>query len=131
LQVINECNKVEQWLQEKIQQQNSLPKNTDPVLWSNEIKKKTEALDMYCSSPLLILTLLTHDLKNLTWTRILWNWLIFPHFIYNVSFVFLHFIALSFFFTLNLMGFRVLQEMGKVLGAHQSVLKGTQYCSRK
>jgi hypothetical protein len=63
LQVIDECNKAEQWLQEKIQQQNSLPKNTDPVLWSNEIKKKTEALDMYCSRPLLIFTLLTHDLK--------------------------------------------------------------------
>lgn len=108
LQVIDECNKAKQWLQVKIQQQNSLPKNTDPVLWSNEIKRKTEALDMYCSRTLLIFTSLTHDLKNLTWTRILWNWLIiFPVFIYDVLFVILHFIALS-FFTWSLMGFRVL-----------------------
>lgn len=48
-QVIDECNKAEQWLRERSQQQDSLPKNTDPVLWSHEIKKRTEALDMYCS----------------------------------------------------------------------------------
>lgn len=46
--VINECNKAELWLREKSQQQDSLPKNADPVLWSHEIKKKTEALDTYC-----------------------------------------------------------------------------------
>jgi hypothetical protein len=80
LQVIDECNKAEQWLQEKIQQQHSLPKDTDPVLWSNEIKRKTEALDKYCSRTLLIFTFLTHDLNNRTWARILWNWLIFPLF---------------------------------------------------
>ncbi|KAJ6767334.1 HSC70CB ISOFORM G-RELATED [Salix purpurea] len=38
--VIDECNKAEKWLQEKIQQQDSLPKNVDPVLWSSEIKRK-------------------------------------------------------------------------------------------
>lgn len=46
-QVMSECNKAEQWLRERAQQQDSLPKNTDPVLWSHEIKKRTEALDMY------------------------------------------------------------------------------------
>ncbi|KAF3964858.1 hypothetical protein CMV_010901 [Castanea mollissima] len=46
--VIDECNKAEQWLQEKLQHQNSLPKNADPILWSNEIKRKSEALDMTC-----------------------------------------------------------------------------------
>ncbi|KAG6691572.1 hypothetical protein I3842_10G069700 [Carya illinoinensis] len=44
--IIGECNKAEQWLHEKIQLQNSLPKNADPILWSNEIKRKAEALDM-------------------------------------------------------------------------------------
>lgn len=53
LQVIDECNKAEQWLQEKLQHQNSLPKNADPILWSNEIKRKSEALDMYCSHTLV------------------------------------------------------------------------------
>ncbi|KAF6168062.1 hypothetical protein GIB67_011447 [Kingdonia uniflora] len=47
--IINECTKAEQWLREISQQQDSLPKNTDPILWSSEIKKKTEALDMYYS----------------------------------------------------------------------------------
>lgn len=47
--VINECKKTEQWLQEKIHLQNALPKHADPVLWSSEIKKKTQALDTYCS----------------------------------------------------------------------------------
>ncbi|KAI3863170.1 hypothetical protein MKW98_015628 [Papaver atlanticum] len=46
--VIDECNKAEQWLRDKTQQQDSLPKNTDPLLWSNEIKAKAEALDMMC-----------------------------------------------------------------------------------
>ncbi|KAJ6805199.1 heat shock 70 kDa protein 16-like [Iris pallida] len=46
--VNNECNKAEQWLREKSQQQDSLPKNTDPVLWSHEIKKRTEALNTTC-----------------------------------------------------------------------------------
>ncbi|RZC65661.1 hypothetical protein C5167_009346 [Papaver somniferum] len=46
--VINECNKAEQWLRDRTQQQDSLPKNTDPLLWSNEIKAKAEALDMTC-----------------------------------------------------------------------------------
>lgn len=46
-QIINECNKVEQWLKEKIQQQESFPKNTDPILWSSDIKSKTEELNLY------------------------------------------------------------------------------------
>lgn len=48
-QVIDECNKAENWLQEKTQQQDLLPKNVDPVLWSCEIKRKAEGFDAYCS----------------------------------------------------------------------------------
>lgn len=40
LQVINECDKAELWIRDKSQQQDSLPKNADPILWSSEIKKK-------------------------------------------------------------------------------------------
>ncbi|GFZ03227.1 heat shock protein 70 (Hsp 70) family protein [Actinidia rufa] len=47
--VTSECNKAEQWLREKTQQQDSLPKNADPILWSSEIKRKAEALDAYGS----------------------------------------------------------------------------------
>ncbi|XP_072994402.1 heat shock 70 kDa protein 16 [Typha latifolia] len=46
--VINECTKAEQWLREKSQQQDSLPKSADPVLWSHEIKKRAEDLDITC-----------------------------------------------------------------------------------
>ncbi|KAL5775370.1 hypothetical protein ACOSP7_012927 [Xanthoceras sorbifolium] len=46
--VIDECNKAEQWLQEKTREQDSLPKDADPVLWSSEIKRKLEALDATC-----------------------------------------------------------------------------------
>ncbi|XP_068668992.1 heat shock 70 kDa protein 16-like [Aristolochia californica] len=46
--VINECNKAEQWLREKMQLQDSLPKNCDPVLWSSEIKRMMEVLDATC-----------------------------------------------------------------------------------
>ncbi|KAI3466575.1 hypothetical protein Pfo_023238 [Paulownia fortunei] len=46
--VIGECNKAEQWLREKSQQQDSLPKNADPILWTSEINGKAEALDEIC-----------------------------------------------------------------------------------
>ncbi|KAJ0966157.1 hypothetical protein J5N97_027295 [Dioscorea zingiberensis] len=46
--VIGECRKAEQWLREKTQQQDSLPKNVDPVLWSHEIKKMRESFDRSC-----------------------------------------------------------------------------------
>ncbi|XP_055802812.1 heat shock 70 kDa protein 16 [Solanum dulcamara] len=46
--VINECHKAEQWLREKSHQQETLPRNTDPVLWSCEIKRKTEAFEAMC-----------------------------------------------------------------------------------
>ncbi|XP_043691921.1 heat shock 70 kDa protein 16 isoform X2 [Telopea speciosissima] len=46
--VINECNKAEQWLRDKNHQQDLLPKNIDPILWSNEIEKVTEALRANC-----------------------------------------------------------------------------------
>lgn len=47
LQVINECDKAELWIRDKSQQQDSLPKNADPILWSSEIKKKADILDAY------------------------------------------------------------------------------------
>ncbi|KAJ4703140.1 Heat shock 70 kDa protein [Melia azedarach] len=46
--VVDECTKVEQWLQEKVKQQEALPKDADPILWSGEIKRKSEALDLTC-----------------------------------------------------------------------------------
>ncbi|WJX37720.1 hypothetical protein P8452_25458 [Trifolium repens] len=42
--LINDCNNVEQWLKEKVQQQNSYPKNIDPILWSSDIKGASEHL---------------------------------------------------------------------------------------
>ncbi|XP_022877971.1 heat shock 70 kDa protein 16-like [Olea europaea var. sylvestris] len=46
--VTGECNKAEQWFREKTQQQDSLPKNADPILLSSEIKRKAEALEGIC-----------------------------------------------------------------------------------
>ncbi|KAE8733184.1 Heat shock 70 kDa protein 16 [Hibiscus syriacus] len=43
--VTDECNKAERWLQEKSQQQDSFPKDVDPVVWSSNIRRKTEALE--------------------------------------------------------------------------------------
>jgi len=48
--VDNECNKSEQWLREGLQLQESLPKNVDPVLWSYQIKRREEELDMFCQN---------------------------------------------------------------------------------
>ncbi|TMW92390.1 hypothetical protein EJD97_013122 [Solanum chilense] len=46
--VINECHKAEQWLRDKSHQQETLPRSADPVLWSTEIKRKTEAFEAMC-----------------------------------------------------------------------------------
>ncbi|OMO76763.1 Heat shock protein 70 family [Corchorus capsularis] len=46
--VNDECNKAERWLQEKSQQQDSLPKDVDPMVWSSDIKRKAEALEATC-----------------------------------------------------------------------------------
>lgn len=46
--IISECYKAEQWLREIAQQQDSLPKNTDPILWSGDIKRRTEDLKLKC-----------------------------------------------------------------------------------
>lgn len=46
--VINECNNAEHWLRDISQQQESLPKNANPALWSHEIKKKMEAFNICC-----------------------------------------------------------------------------------
>ncbi|KAL4585442.1 hypothetical protein LXL04_010063 [Taraxacum kok-saghyz] len=43
-----ECNKAEQWLHEKSQVQDSMPKNTDPILWSSDINRKAEVLERMC-----------------------------------------------------------------------------------
>ncbi|KAK1582396.1 hypothetical protein Q3G72_014566 [Acer saccharum] len=46
--IYNECNKAEEWLREKSQQQDFTPKNADPVLWSSEIRSRTEDLKTKC-----------------------------------------------------------------------------------
>lgn len=46
--VIVECNKAEDWLKEKKQLQDILPKAANPVLHAADIKKKTEVLDRFC-----------------------------------------------------------------------------------
>ncbi|XP_050370955.1 heat shock 70 kDa protein 16 [Argentina anserina] len=44
--ILNECFKVEQWLKEKNQHQKSMPKNIDPIVWSSDIKSRTEELNL-------------------------------------------------------------------------------------
>ncbi|KAI3814957.1 hypothetical protein L1987_14606 [Smallanthus sonchifolius] len=46
--VLNECSEAENWLREKKQLQDSLPKHVDPVLLSSDIRKKAETLDRVC-----------------------------------------------------------------------------------
>ncbi|XP_024980254.1 heat shock 70 kDa protein 15-like [Cynara cardunculus var. scolymus] len=46
--VLSECSEAENWLKEKMQLQESLPKHADPVLLSSDIRKKAEALDRVC-----------------------------------------------------------------------------------
>ncbi|KAK9060489.1 hypothetical protein SSX86_021193 [Deinandra increscens subsp. villosa] len=46
--VLNECSEAENWLREKKQLQDSLPKHADPVLLSSDIRKKAETLDRVC-----------------------------------------------------------------------------------
>ncbi|KAI3718724.1 hypothetical protein L6452_19606 [Arctium lappa] len=46
--VYSECNKAEQWLREKTQLQDSMPKNADPILYSSEINRKAEVLERMC-----------------------------------------------------------------------------------
>ncbi|XP_058728972.1 heat shock 70 kDa protein 15-like [Vicia villosa] len=46
--VLNECVEAENWLREKKQQQDSLPKHANPVLLTAEIRKKAEAVDRFC-----------------------------------------------------------------------------------
>ncbi|GJM94812.1 hypothetical protein PR202_ga11491 [Eleusine coracana subsp. coracana] len=46
--VINECSEAENWLREKRQQQDALPKYANPVLLVSDIKKKAETLDRFC-----------------------------------------------------------------------------------
>ncbi|WJX42853.1 hypothetical protein P8452_30036 [Trifolium repens] len=46
--VLNECVEAENWLREKKQQQDALPKYANPVLLVAEIRKKAEALDRFC-----------------------------------------------------------------------------------
>ncbi|XP_038898986.1 heat shock 70 kDa protein 16 isoform X1 [Benincasa hispida] len=46
--ILEECDRAEQWLTEKNQQQELLPKNTDPLLWSSEIRTREEDFDKTC-----------------------------------------------------------------------------------
>ncbi|CAN1318782.1 Heat shock 70 kDa protein 16 [Linum perenne] len=43
--IMDECNKAEHWVRTGMQQQESMPKDIDPVLWSRDIKKRTEDLN--------------------------------------------------------------------------------------
>ncbi|KAI3680538.1 hypothetical protein L6452_35310 [Arctium lappa] len=47
-EVNEECNKSEQWLNDFFQQQESLPKNADPVCWSSDINQVTEVFARAC-----------------------------------------------------------------------------------
>ncbi|KAG2549780.1 hypothetical protein PVAP13_9KG259900 [Panicum virgatum] len=46
--VINECSEAENWLRERKQQQDALPKFANPVLLVSDVKKKAETLDRFC-----------------------------------------------------------------------------------
>jgi len=46
--VINECSEAENWLRERKQQQDALPKHANPVLLVSDLKKKAETLDRFC-----------------------------------------------------------------------------------
>ena len=50
LQILEECDRAEQWLTETSQQQELLPKNTDPLLWSSEIRTREDDFDKYDAS---------------------------------------------------------------------------------
>ncbi|XP_019455356.1 PREDICTED: heat shock 70 kDa protein 15-like isoform X3 [Lupinus angustifolius] len=50
--VLTECVEAENWLREKKQQQDSLPKYANPVLLSADIRKKAEAVDRF-SKPIM------------------------------------------------------------------------------
>ncbi|KAK7300084.1 hypothetical protein RJT34_10916 [Clitoria ternatea] len=45
--VISECNLAEHWLREKMRIQDTLPRSCDPVIWSSDIRSKTEELKLY------------------------------------------------------------------------------------
>jgi len=44
-------NKAEHWLTEKVQQQDSYPKNIDPILWSSDIRSVIKDLNVYDTYP--------------------------------------------------------------------------------
>jgi heat shock protein 4 len=46
-QVINECSEAENWLRDRKQQQDALPKFANPVLLVSDLKKKAETLDRF------------------------------------------------------------------------------------
>lgn len=45
-QIIDMTNKAEHWLTEKVQQQDSYPKNIDPILWSSDIRSEIQDLEL-------------------------------------------------------------------------------------
>ncbi|KAJ1261991.1 hypothetical protein BS78_09G072100 [Paspalum vaginatum] len=46
--VINECSEAENWLRERKEQQEALPKHANPVLLVSDLRKKAETLDRFC-----------------------------------------------------------------------------------
>ncbi|XP_004500055.1 heat shock 70 kDa protein 16 [Cicer arietinum] len=59
--VIHECDKIEHWLTEKVQQQDSFPKNIDPIIWSSDVNSKTEELNLTCKRILAKTSLTSED----------------------------------------------------------------------
>ncbi|XP_022981397.1 heat shock 70 kDa protein 16-like [Cucurbita maxima] len=59
--ILGECDRVEQWLTEKSQQQELLPKNIDPLLWSSEIKTREHDFDKTCQMILGAMPSQTHS----------------------------------------------------------------------
>ncbi|KAG6607803.1 Heat shock 70 kDa protein 16 [Cucurbita argyrosperma subsp. argyrosperma] len=59
--ILGECERAEQWLTEKSQQQELLPKNIDPLLWSSEIKTREHDFDKTCQMILGAMPSQTHS----------------------------------------------------------------------
>lgn len=46
--VVSECSEAESWLYDKRQQQDSLPKHANPIVFVADIRRKTETLNRFC-----------------------------------------------------------------------------------
>lgn len=72
--MIDISNKAEHWLTEKVQQQESYPKNVDPILWSSHIKSAIEELSRYNALPFVFSSRLVYICHFLViWFDILYH----------------------------------------------------------